>query len=93
MYSALIDDPDSRFLNMPEFILVTDPSEWNFWCNCKGFPEPYAYDMIKLEENSTKKIHYFSLEGGEGVTLLYKFLSFREVDVNLQFDPDAFEIA
>lgn len=59
IYQAVIDDPDSRHLNSPEFTLVHNPGEWKFWCHFNNLPEPSAYEMLKYEETATKKIHYF----------------------------------
>jgi nephrocystin-4 len=92
-YEIQIKDPDQPYLSSSELSLISNPAEWRFWCHFKGLPEPYSYDMIKYSDLDDRKFYYFYLEGNEEVTLLFKFLSFRRVDVNLQFDPDAFEFA
>jgi hypothetical protein len=72
-------------LERAEFELIHNPSEWKFWCHVKGLPEPYSFDMVKYREGEggAKKSYYFFLEGSETITLLFKFLSFRQIDANL----------
>lgn len=92
-FEIQIKDPDQPYLTNSELNLVSNPAEWKFWCHFKGLPEPYSYDMIKYSDLDDRKFYYFYLDAQEEITLLFKFLSFRRVDVNLQFDPDAFEYA
>lgn len=92
-FSAIIDDPDQRYLDYPEFTVVTNPSEWKYWVHSKGFPEPYSFDQIHQKNSGNKIQYHFVLETQEEITILFKFLSFRKVDANLQFEIDAFDIA
>jgi nephrocystin-4 len=92
-YQVVIEDPDAKYLDMQEFMMVHNPAEWKFWCHFKGIPEPYSFDMVKVQDTDGRRLYYFHLESNEEITLLFKFLSFRPVDVNLQFDHDAFIIA
>lgn len=76
-FQVSVEDPDINYLDMPEMIMVSNPAEWKFWCHFKGLPEPYSFDMVKVEEVNGKRAYYFHLEGSEEVVLLFKFISFR----------------
>ncbi len=69
-FSITTEDPEAKHLSKPEFSLVDNASEWKFWVDKGGFPRPPEWNMIKDG--------VVLLRPYERVTLLFKFLSFRE---------------
>ncbi|CAD8158794.1 unnamed protein product [Paramecium octaurelia] len=79
-FTVNIEDPESRMLEYQEFFLIGNPAEWKYWVTNNKYPEPENYDLIRMKENQGKTQYYFILDPNQEVTLLFKFISFRQYD-------------
>ncbi len=70
-FNINIDDPDDAVLAKSEFSVISNPSEWKYWVEKRGFSQPPEWQMISV--NSKNLV----LKAGEKVEVLIKFLTFR----------------
>lgn len=63
-FSLSIDDPLMKNMEINEFSIVKNPSEWKFWVEKLGFEKPAEWNMIS-EENvfvlKPKVKYYFNI--------------------------------
>ena len=71
VFTVNIEDPDERFLPKPEFSIVSNPTEWKYWVEKKGFVPPPEWSLIASGSSN------FVLKAGESVEILVKFLTMR----------------
>jgi hypothetical protein len=58
--------------------LIYNPSQWKYVVDVMGFPAPTEYNMFTVIADPTQ--YGFFLEGGEVVTLVFRYLFYREPD-------------
>jgi len=79
-FTVHVDDPDEVFLGKSECQLITNPAEWKFWVQRKGFATPPEWNMISPNTNS------FVLRSGEKCEVLLKFMTQR--NFNAEYNRD-----
>lgn len=77
-FTVIIEDPDSRYLSRPELTVVSNPSEWKYWVEKKGFARPPEWNMISPTDNN------LILKSGEKVEVVFKYLTTRVYDENTE---------
>ncbi|KAM3132665.1 hypothetical protein pb186bvf_015210 [Paramecium bursaria] len=78
-FNLIITDLEQEALNINEFSLITNPTEWEYFIGNEGYPRPPDVKMIK----PNGKMHNILLDGKQAITLLFKFITLREVDPNM----------
>lgn len=84
MFNVVIEDPDRNYSPNQQLELISNPSEWQYWCESdRKYPRPSEFQKIE----SNKLI----MEPGERVTLLFKFLTFRKAEYDNSANPNAYK--
>ncbi|KAL4506764.1 hypothetical protein ABPG72_001185 [Tetrahymena utriculariae] len=77
-FQIRIDDPDLIWLGINELNPVVQPEEWKMILEAEDIQGPKDTNIIEKERMS------FLLEKGQSITLIFRFLSYREIDPQLQ---------
>ncbi|EAR93704.2 nephronophthisis protein, putative (macronuclear) [Tetrahymena thermophila SB210] len=84
-FSIIIEDADEDILNHSEFEPVTDSTEWKYWISALNLTELPSYDII---QGNT-----LVLEPNQKVHVLFKFMTYRNIDPQLKDKQDAERIS
>ena len=77
IYSIRIDDPDQERIGYPELQPIILPEEWRFLIEQHGTEGPTDGNFFSTDDKGKVS---FILAPGQKVGLIFKFLTFREID-------------
>ena len=85
IYSIKIDDPDQERVGYPELHPIILPEEWRFLSEKLGIDGPTEGNFFSIDDKGKVS---FILSPGQKVNLMFKFLTFREVDPHVTIETN-----